>query len=109
MRESGTVMSHAVLIAIGIDWNGRRQILAVKMANRESGSSWKDFLVGLRKRDLHGAEFVAAAGHTAFAQPSANRSPRPRSSAATRTPAQRFGSPASQGRRRLSAGIALAL
>jgi putative transposase len=39
-----------VLIAIGIDWDGRRQILAVDMANRESRSSWKDFLVGLRKR-----------------------------------------------------------
>jgi putative transposase len=42
-------MSQAVLIAIGIDWDGRRQILAVEMANRESRSSWKDFLLGLRK------------------------------------------------------------
>ena len=37
-------MSQAVLIAIGIDWDGRRQILAVEMANRESRCSWKDFL-----------------------------------------------------------------
>ena len=27
-------MSQAVLIAVGIDWDGRRQILAVEMANR---------------------------------------------------------------------------
>ena len=50
VREGGVVMSQAVLIAIGIDWDGRRQILAVEMANRESRSSWKDFLIGLRKR-----------------------------------------------------------
>src|SRR6478672_4663474 len=63
VREGGVVMSQAVLIAIGIDWDGRRQILAVEMANRESRSSWKDFLVGLRKRGLHGVEFVVADDH----------------------------------------------
>ena len=35
VREGGVVMSQAVLIAIGVDWDGRRQILAVDMANRE--------------------------------------------------------------------------
>src|SRR5215831_11841413 len=63
VREGGVVMSQAVLIGIGIDWDGRRQILAVEMANRESRSSWKDFLVGLRKRGLHGVEFVVADDH----------------------------------------------
>jgi putative transposase len=57
------VMSRAVLIASGIDWDGRRQILAVDMANRESRSSGKDFLVGLRKRGLHGVEFAVADDH----------------------------------------------
>ena len=63
VREGGVVMGQAVLIAIGIDWDGRRQILAVAMANRESRSSWKDFLVGLRRRGLHGVEFVVADDH----------------------------------------------
>jgi len=63
VREGGVVMSQAVLIAIGVDWDGRRQILAVDMANRESHSSWKDFLVVLRKRGLHGVEFVVADDH----------------------------------------------
>ena len=57
------VISQAVLIAIGVDWNGRRQILAVEMANRESQSSWKDFLLSLRRRGLHGVEFVVADDH----------------------------------------------
>jgi transposase-like protein len=39
MREDGVVMSQAVLFAMGIDWDGRRQILAVEMANCESRSS----------------------------------------------------------------------
>jgi putative transposase len=60
VREGGGVMSQAVLIAIGIDWDGRRQILAVEMANRESRSSRKDFLLGLRRRGLNGVEFVVA-------------------------------------------------
>ena len=63
VREGGVVMSQAVLIAIGIDWDGRRQILAVDMANRESRSSWKDFLLGLRRRGLTGVEFVVADDH----------------------------------------------
>ena len=63
VREGGVVMSQAVLIAVGIDWDGRRQILAVEMANRESRSSWKDFLLGLRQRGLNGVEFVVADDH----------------------------------------------
>ena len=63
VREGGVVASQAVLIAIGVDWDGRRQILAVEMANRESRSTWKDFLLGLRNRGLHGVEFVVADDH----------------------------------------------
>ena len=63
VREAGVVTSQAVLIAIGVDWDGRRQILAVEMANRESSTSWKDFLLSLRERGLHGVEFVVADDH----------------------------------------------
>jgi transposase-like protein len=63
VRQGGIVVSQAVLIAIGIDWDGRRQILAVEIANRESGSSWKELLLGLIKRGLHGVEFVVADDH----------------------------------------------
>jgi putative transposase len=63
VREGGVVGKQAVLIAIGIDWDGRRQILAVEMANRESRSSWREFLLGLRERGLHGVEFVVADDH----------------------------------------------
>ena len=63
VREAGVITSQAVLIAIGIDWDGRRQVLAVELANRESRSSWRDFLLGLKARGLSGVEFVAADDH----------------------------------------------
>jgi len=63
VREAGVIASQAVLIAIGIDGDGRRQVLAVELANRESRSSWRDFLLGLKARGLHGVEFVVADDH----------------------------------------------
>jgi len=63
VREAGVIVSHAVLVAIGIDWEGRRQILAVELANRESTSSWKEFLLRLSSRGLHGVEFVVSDDH----------------------------------------------
>jgi transposase-like protein len=63
VREAGVIAGQAVLIAIGIDWDGRRQVLGVELANRESRSSWRDFLTGLRERCLAGVEFVVADDH----------------------------------------------
>src|SRR5262245_43111824 len=63
VREAGVVASQAVLIAVGIDWDGRRQILAVEMANRESRSAWRDFLVALKARGLKGVELVVSDDH----------------------------------------------
>src|SRR6516165_9758961 len=63
VREAGVIVSQAVLVAIGIDWDGRRQVLAVELANRERRSSWRDLLLGLKARGLHGVEFVVADDH----------------------------------------------
>jgi transposase-like protein len=63
VREAGVIVSQAVLIAIGIDWEGRRQILGVELANRESRSSWSEFLRGLKARGLNGVELVISDDH----------------------------------------------
>jgi transposase-like protein len=63
VREGGVIVSRAVLIALGIDWEGRRQVLAVEYANRESQSSWREFLLGLQERGLHGVQFVVSDDH----------------------------------------------
>jgi putative transposase len=63
VREDGVIRSMAVQIAIGINWEGQRQVLGVEVANRESQSSWKEFLLGLKERGLHGVEFVVSDDH----------------------------------------------
>jgi putative transposase len=64
VREEGVIRSQAVLVAIGISWDGRRCVLGVELANRESQSSWKQFLEGLRQRGLHGVLFVVSDDHS---------------------------------------------
>jgi len=63
IREDGVIRSQAVQIAIGINEEGRRQVLAVELANRESESSWRGFLVGLKERGLRGVEFAVSDDH----------------------------------------------
>jgi len=63
VRETGVIASQAVLVAIGVDWEGRRQVLGVELANRESRSSWREFVAGLRQRGLAGVEFVVSDDH----------------------------------------------
>lgn len=63
LRENGVIRSRAVLVAIGIDWEGRRQVLGVEMVNRESATSWKEFLVGLKRRGLRGVIFAVSDDH----------------------------------------------
>jgi putative transposase len=63
VREHGVIRSQAVLVAIGIDWEGRRCVLAVELANRESISSWKEFIMALKQRGLNGVDFVVSDDH----------------------------------------------
>ena len=62
VRENAVIRSRAVA-AIGIDWEGRRQVLGVEMANRESSTSWKEFLLGLKRRGLRGVIFAVSDDH----------------------------------------------
>lgn len=63
VREAGVVRSRAVLVAIGIDWQGRRRVIGVELANRESATSWKEFLLGLKGRGLGGVRLVVSDQH----------------------------------------------
>jgi putative transposase len=63
VREGGVMVSRAVLIGLGIDWEGRRQVLAVEYAQRESQSRWRDFLGRLKERGLSGVLFVVSDDH----------------------------------------------
>jgi putative transposase len=63
VRLDGVIRSQAVMIAIGISWEGRREILAVELANRESLSSWEDFLKAWKERGLLRVEYVVSDDH----------------------------------------------
>jgi putative transposase len=63
VRIDGVIQSQAVLVALGINWEGRREVLGVELANRESRSSWREFLQGLVKRGLHGVELAITDDH----------------------------------------------
>ena len=63
VREGGVVRSQAVLVAIGVSWDGRRSVIGVELATRESRASWREFLQGLRARGLRGVELVVSDNH----------------------------------------------
>jgi putative transposase len=63
VREDGAIRSRAVLVAIGINWEGRRSVLAVDLAQRESHASWRDFLLSLRQRGLREVECAISDDH----------------------------------------------
>jgi putative transposase len=63
VREEGVVRSRAVLVALGINEDGRRCVLGVELANRESANSWRAFLLRLQERGLHGVEYVVSDDH----------------------------------------------
>jgi putative transposase len=63
VREGGVIVSRAILIALGIDWEGRRQVLGVEYAQRESTTSWREFLMGLQERGLKGVHYVVSDDH----------------------------------------------
>jgi putative transposase len=57
------IRSRALLVAIGIDWQDWRQLLGMEMANRESSTSWKGFVLGLKRRGLRGVVFGVSDDH----------------------------------------------
>ena len=63
VREDGGLRSRAIWMAIGLNWDGRREVLAVEWANRESATTRKVFLQQLRARGLRGVEFVVSDDH----------------------------------------------
>lgn len=63
VREGGMIASQAVLIAIGVTEEGKKEVLGVELSNRESRTSWGEFLLGLRKRGLGGVKFIVSDSH----------------------------------------------
>ncbi len=63
IRDHGAIRHHAVLVAIGINLDGKREVLAIELSNRESKNSWAEFLSGLKERGLDGVQMVISDAH----------------------------------------------
>lgn len=63
MRQNGSVLSCAVLTAIGINTDGRREVIGVSVSLGEAETHWRDFLKSLKKRGLSSVKFVSSDDH----------------------------------------------
>lgn len=63
VREGMRVIGVAVLVAIGVNQEGRREVLGIEVADGEMESCWTAFLEGLVKRGLLGVELVISDAH----------------------------------------------
>jgi putative transposase len=62
-RDGGRILSTAVIIAVGVNTDGRREVLGVATGPSEAESFWKGFLRSLADRGLRGVKLVVADDH----------------------------------------------
>jgi len=63
VRVGSKVAKQALLMAIGVDYEGKRQVLDAEVANSEAEVNWRSFLEGLVRRGLHGLTMITSDDH----------------------------------------------
>tara|TARA_Y100000991_G_scaffold209528_1_gene189794 strand:+ start:882 stop:2045 length:1164 start_codon:yes stop_codon:yes gene_type:complete len=63
VRQGGQVLDAAVLIACGVDADGRRDILGCSVSLSEAEVHWRAFLTSLKDRGLYGVELISSDAH----------------------------------------------
>jgi transposase-like protein len=64
VRHGGTVVDSAVLWAIGVGEDGKRDVLGVSVSRSEAEVHWRAFLESLGVRGLHGVQLIVADDHS---------------------------------------------
>ncbi len=64
VRQNGKVDDAAVLIAIGVDEQGKRQVLGVSVSISEHEVHWREFLQSLQQRGLTGVRLIVSDSHS---------------------------------------------
>jgi putative transposase len=62
-REAGRIVNVACLVAVGVNADGRREVLGLEVVTAEDGAGWLAFLRSLRARGLKGVELVISDAH----------------------------------------------
>jgi putative transposase len=63
VRMGGSVVSCALLVAIGITPEGRRSVLGASVSLSEAEVHWREFLASLQARGLHGVQLIVSDDH----------------------------------------------
>lgn len=64
VREGGLVIDEAVLTAIGVDTQGRREVLGTSVSRSEAEVHWREFLQSLVGRGLSGVQLITSDNHS---------------------------------------------
>jgi putative transposase len=62
-RDHGRIVSAAVIVAVGVNGDGRREVLGMDIGPSEAETFWTEFLRKLRRRGLRGVKLVGSDAH----------------------------------------------
>ena len=68
VREQGRVVNAVVLVATGVNADGHREVLGVKVATSETKEAWNVFFADLVARGLHGVKLVTSDAHAGLVE-----------------------------------------
>jgi len=63
VREGGRIINAVVLVATGVNADGHREVLGLRVATSETGTAWNSFFVGLVAHGLTGVRLVTSDAH----------------------------------------------
>jgi transposase-like protein len=63
VRQQGRIVSVAVIIAVGVNGDGRREVLGMTIGASEAETFWTEFLRTLARRGLRGVKLVISDAH----------------------------------------------
>ncbi len=63
VRRGGRIVSVAVIIAVGVNSDGRREVLGMEVGTSEAEPIWTEFLRKLTRRGLRGVKLVVSDAH----------------------------------------------
>jgi len=63
VRQNGRIVSVAAILAVGVNSDGRREILGMDIGASEAATFWTDFLRKLTRRGLRGVKLVISDAH----------------------------------------------
>jgi putative transposase len=63
VRRGGRIVSVAVIIAVGVNTDGRREVLGMEVGTSEAEPIWTEFLRKLTRRGLRGVRLVVSDAH----------------------------------------------